>query len=125
MKYTTHSEKSVEEVSLSIQEAVKQFKFGVLHIHNIKETLIKKGKDFKKECLVLDVCNPNYAKEILDQDMEISMMLPCKISIYQDENTTKISILKISELIPLLNKDLKQKALEIEKILLEIISLSK
>lgn len=125
MKYTSQSEKSVEEVSLSIQETVKQFKFGVLHIHNIKETLINKGKNFEKECLVLDVCNPNYAKEILDQDMDLSIILPCKISIYQDENTTKISMLKISKLIPLLNKDLKEKALEIEKILLEIISLSK
>ena len=36
MKYTSQSEKSVEEVSLNIQETVKQFKFGVLHIHNIK-----------------------------------------------------------------------------------------
>jgi len=125
MKYTSASNKSVEEVSLAIQETVKEFKFGVLHIHNIKETLISKGKNFEKECLVLDICNPNYAKEMLDYDMELSMILPCKISIYQDGNTTKISMLKISELIPILNKNLKEKADEIEKILLEIISLSK
>ncbi|MCJ8326976.1 MAG: DUF302 domain-containing protein [Campylobacterales bacterium] len=85
---------------------------------------MSKGKDFENECLVLDICNANYAKEILDFDMEMSMILPCKISIYKKEGKVLVSMVKITQLIPLLNKGLEDKAKEIEKVLLNIINIS-
>lgn len=53
------------------------------------------------------------------------MILPCKISIYEDKGKTCISMLKISKLIPLLDSTLEKKAIEIENILLKIIEVSK
>jgi len=73
----------------------------------------------------LDICNPNYAKKILDYSMELSMLLPCKISVYEDNEECQISMLKISSLLPLLEEELKPLALEIEETLLKIIDLSK
>lgn len=57
--------------------------------------------------------------------MDLSMILPCKISIYEDKGKTCISMLKISKLIPLLDSTLENKAKEIEDILLKIIEVSK
>jgi hypothetical protein len=39
MLYIEKTKKSVQEVVDKIQEVVPNYKFGVLHIHNIKETL--------------------------------------------------------------------------------------
>ncbi|NQY20415.1 MAG: DUF302 domain-containing protein [Campylobacteraceae bacterium] len=124
IKYTVSSNKTVAQLAQDIETNAKEFQFGVLHTHNIKQTLISKGKEFQNECLVLDICNANYAIEILDFDMEMSMILPCKISIYEKEGKVLVSMVKITKLIPLLNKDLEDKAKEIEKVLLNIINIS-
>ena len=52
------------------------------------------------------------------------MILPSKISIYKKEGKVLVSMVKITQLIPLLNKGLEDKAKEIEKVLLNIINIS-
>jgi len=39
MKYIVETSKSVDQAVVDLQEAVKKYKFGVLHIHNLQETL--------------------------------------------------------------------------------------
>ena len=46
MKYIVETPKSVEQAVADLQAAVQRHKFGVLHIHNLQETLKKKGVDF-------------------------------------------------------------------------------
>ena len=50
---------------------------GVLHIHNLQETLKKKGVDFPNACQILEICNPQRTKEVLTEDMDLNMALPC------------------------------------------------
>ena len=45
MQYIEVSNKSVQEVVDKIKEIAQNCKFGVLHVHNIQETLKSKGKD--------------------------------------------------------------------------------
>ncbi len=42
-KYIVETEKTVEQAVTDLQEAVKRHNFGILHIHNLQETLRKKG----------------------------------------------------------------------------------
>lgn len=121
MIYIEKTNKSVEETISLMQEKISNYKFGILHIHNIKETLISKGVDFKEECQVLDVCNPNFANELLSNDMNISTIMPCKISVYSKNNETFIAMNSIAQLIDDINPDLIEKAYEIQEILLEFI----
>ena len=69
MKYIVETKKTIEQASNDLIQAVSEHKFGVLHIHNLKETLNNKGVKYDKECRVFEVCNPNKAKEIMDSDM--------------------------------------------------------
>lgn len=50
-------------------------------VHNLKETTSKKGVGFARECLIFEVCQPQQAKKVLDENMSISTALPCRISI--------------------------------------------
>ncbi len=94
MKYIVESNKSVEQAVKDLQESVQRNKFGVLHIHNLKETLKKKGVDFPNDCQILEICNPQKAKEVLTEDMEMNMALPCRVSVYTDGGKTKIGMIK-------------------------------
>jgi len=94
MKYIVETEKTVEQAVFDLQEAVKKHNFGILHIHNLQETLRKKGVDFPNECQILEICNPQKAKEVLTDDMSMNMVLPCRISVYSEEGKTKIGMIK-------------------------------
>lgn len=125
MKYMYKSEKSVQEVVEAIQNNVSNYKFGVLHIHNVKNTLNSKGFDFDNECQILDVCNPNIAKEILSQDMSISVIMPCKISVYSDNGETNVAMNSLVQLMDDLNPDFLELAQSTQETLLKIIEESK
>ena len=67
MKYIVETPKSVEQAVADLQAAVQGHKFGVLHIHNLQETLKKKGVDFPNACQIIEICNPQRAKEVLTE----------------------------------------------------------
>jgi len=127
MKYIVETEKTVGQAVVDLQEAVKKHNFGVLHIHNLQETLRKKGVDFPNECQILEICNPQKAKEVLTDDMSMNMVLPCRISVYSDEGKTKIGMIKPKALLEVLsNSDSLMKiAEEVEAITMEMIKEAK
>jgi len=125
MHYIEESQKSVEEVVETIQKIVSNYSFGVLHIHNVKNTLNSKGIDFENECQILDVCNPNVAKEILSSDMSLSIIMPCKISVYKDDGITKIGMNSLTQLIDDINPDFIELAQKTQEALLQIIDEAK
>ncbi len=123
MKYIITTEKSAEQAVADLQGAVKDHNFGVLHIHNLKETMKKKGVDFPDECQVIEICNPQKAKEVLSDDMSMSLALPCRISVYTEEGKTKIGMIKPKALLASLSQSesLMRVAQEIEEIMIKII----
>ena len=125
MNYTITTNKSVDETVTSIENNAKEYKFGILHVHDVKNTLNEKGVSFSSECKILDVCNPHKAKELLTTDMIMSMVMPCKISVYTDNEQTKISLLKPTAVFKNFNSTLNEVALEIETDLINIIEQSK
>ncbi|RJP69606.1 MAG: DUF302 domain-containing protein [Candidatus Abyssobacteria bacterium SURF_17] len=121
MLYLKESRKSIDEVGTAIEEAAKKRKFGVLTVHNLKETMKKKGVEFEKECRIFEICNPQQAKKVLEADTRISTALPCRISVYEDGGTVKIATIKpTAQLAMFGRKDLASVAAEVEKTIIEI-----
>jgi len=56
--------------------------------------MTKKGVEFVRECLIFEVCQPQQAKKVLDQNMSISTALPCRISLYEEGGKTILATLK-------------------------------
>lgn len=88
------SNKTVSETVTALQSAVEANDFGVMQIHNLKETMIKKGVEFANECLIFEVCQPQQAKKVLDENISVSTALPCRISIYEEDGKTILATLK-------------------------------
>jgi uncharacterized protein (DUF302 family) len=123
MLHIVESRKSVELVATDLAEAVVRNKFGVLGIHNLKETMAKKGVDFGPDCRIFEVCNPHQAKKVLEANLEISTALPCRISVYEEGGRTKLATIKPTAMINLYpNPELKSVAAEVESTLLKIMS---
>jgi uncharacterized protein (DUF302 family) len=99
MLIVVESGKSLEQVCAAMEPAVQKHKFGVLGVHNLKETMAKKGVTFARDCYVYEVCNPIQAKRVLESRMEISTALPCRISVYPDGGKVKIATIKPTALL--------------------------
>jgi len=127
MKYIVETPKSVEQAVADLQAAVQRHKFGVLHIHNLQETLKKKGVDFPNACQILEICNPQRANEVLSEDMDLNMALPCSVSVYSDGGKTKIGMMKPSAMLKALSDSpaLADVAQDVEKTMIEMISEAK
>ena len=116
MFYIVDSTKSFESAAADLDAAVRNNGFGVLHVHDLGETLRGKGVEFAEECKIFEVCNPMQASKVLSTDMRLNMALPCRISVYTEKGQTKIGLIKPAEMLSSLSDDpdLQKVANEVE-----------
>lgn len=127
MKYIVTTEKTVEQAVKDLEDAVVRNKFGILHVHDLKATMKKKGIDFPHECRIFEVCNPQKAKAVLTNDMSLNMALPCRISVWEENGQVRIGTLKPTDLLSVLStaEELQAIAEDVEKTIKTIIGEAK
>jgi uncharacterized protein (DUF302 family) len=125
--YTVETPKSIDEAIQSLEENLKEEKFGVQWQFNVKETLENKGFELEKPFTVLEVCNPQEAQNVLSANQLIGYFLPCKIVVYEDNHgKTKIGMPKPSALIQMVeDESIQEVATDIENRLIACIDKSK
>jgi uncharacterized protein (DUF302 family) len=117
------ADKSVSETAAALQAAVQANHFGVMQVHNLKETMAKKGVEFARECLIFEVCQPQQAKKVLDENMSLSTALPCRISIYEESDKTVLATLKPTTLLAMFDvPQLEAVAKEVEDTIVKIMT---
>lgn len=107
MKYVVQSSKPVDKAVEDLERAVAAHGFGVLYIHDLRATLAGKGLELSGECRVLEVCNPQQALDVLNEDMEMNMVLPCRISVFEDRGETRIGMIRPTTLLASLSESPK------------------
>ncbi len=105
MYYIVETDKSFEQAAADLDAAVKRNGFGVLHVHDIGNTLRGKGVEFVNQCRVFEVCNPLQAAKVMAADMRLNMALPCRISVYTEGGKTHIGMIKPSGILSALSQD--------------------
>ena len=87
------------EVNYSYEEAVEKITsalsaqgFGILTEIDVKATLKKKiDQDFTKY-VILGACNPGLAYEALSEEIDIGLLLPCNVIVYEHPENGKTVI---------------------------------
>lgn len=127
MYYIVESNKSFEQAVVDLEVAVKNHKFGVLHVHDIGATLRGKGFEFAEQCKVFEVCNPGQASKVLAVDMRLNMALPCRISVYTEKGKTKVGMIEPAKMLSMLSNDaaLSNVAKEVEASIIKMIDEAK
>ncbi len=117
MYYIVDSNKSFEHASSDLDAAVKRNGFGVLHVHDIGNTLRGKGVAFEPQCRVFEVCNPVQASKVMAEDMRLNMALPCRISVYTEGGKTRIGMIRPAAILASLSQlpGLEKIAQEVEQ----------
>jgi RNA polymerase-binding protein DksA len=123
MYYSATTTKSVADAARDLEASVKKHGFGVLHVHDLKDTLTRKGYPLAAECRIYEVCNPQQASKVLQRDMRLNAALPCRVSVFEDGGATRISTIRPSAMLGMLSQDpdLARVAAEVEATLGRII----
>ncbi len=108
---------SYEDAVSKITDALKEEGFGVLTEIDVKATLKKKlGVDFRKY-VILGACNPPYAHRTLQADLDVGLLLPCNVIVYEtDDKKAYVSAINpVSALEVIKNEDLRKIASEVSE----------
>jgi uncharacterized protein (DUF302 family) len=120
------SNKSMEQACRSLEDAVVAHGFGVLHVHDIRQSLAKKGIPFDREVRVFDICNPARAREVLERQAEVAALLPCSIAVFSDGKHARFSYARPTALLGLVGSaEIEPVAQEVERIVGEIVAAAK
>lgn len=81
-----------DDVLARIPEALKSEGFGILTEIDVSQTLKQKlGVEFRRY-KILGACNPPLAHQALQAELEIGVMLPCNVVVYEgDDGATVVS----------------------------------
>jgi uncharacterized protein (DUF302 family) len=75
-----------EDALVRVAEALKTEGFGVLTEIDVTDTLKKKlNVDFRRY-RILGACNPPLAHQALQADLEVGLMLPCNVIVYEGDD---------------------------------------
>lgn len=86
--------KSFDEACRALEEAIAEHRFGVLHVHDVRQTLTSKGIAFDRPVRIFDVCNPQRAKQALEQKLLVAAALPCAIAVFSEGERTTFAFVR-------------------------------
>ncbi|MDP4127478.1 MAG: DUF302 domain-containing protein [Bacillota bacterium] len=118
LKYEVKTGKTFLTAVEDLKKTLSENSFGVLWELNFKDKLAEKGLDFQPNFKVLEVCNPKQAKEVLDRHIEVGYFLPCKMVVYEKDNSVFMGMVRPTSMIGMLeNHELLNIAQEVEEVL--------
>ena len=91
--YTVTTAKAPEAAVSAVQSRAQGKGFVVLHVHDLGKVFGEHG--FPGEpAYVVELCNVGFGAGMLRWNPMASLMMPCKIAVYEKEGDTHISALR-------------------------------
>ena len=120
--HTVKTQKNVDDAVSDLSTELKEIGFGVLETLDFKKILVDKGLEFEDNYRLMEVCNPKLAKQVLETNPDLGLLLPCTIAVYQKDNENYISLARPTSLLSMASENnLKFSGEEIEDNLIKVI----
>ena len=119
--YVVATKKSFEDAVVSVLKAVEKKGWALFQIYDIKERMAARGFE-QKQLKIIEICSAKYANQFLNKNIFISLCMPCKINVLEDDGKVKIAGMKptiISQFFPEVDK---KEAKQVERDVIEMVN---
>jgi uncharacterized protein (DUF302 family) len=94
-----------EQAVQKTTDALKAEGFGVLTQIDVKATLKQKiNADFRRY-VILGACNPPLAHRALSANLDVGLLLPCNVTVYEEGNGSVVTAVDPVEMLGVLKED--------------------
>ena len=119
--YVVETGKGFDEAVVSVLKAVEQKGWSLFQVYDVKERLAAKGFD-QNPLKIIEICSCKHANQFLSKNRLISLCMPCKINVLEDDGKVRIVGMKptmISQFFPEVSPI---EAEQVEKDIIEIVN---
>ena len=110
MIYSQKTNSTILSIKGQIASKAKEQGFGILKEYSFKSLLKEKGFPIERDITVFELCDPASAQVALNTHPEISVYLPCRLSLYEDNGKTVLSTIGIEDMLSAVEVDESFKA---------------
>jgi uncharacterized protein (DUF302 family) len=104
--FSKNVQTSYEDTIPRVKEALQEEGFGVLTEIDVKSTLRKKLDVEFRKYIILGACNPPIARKALSGELEIGLLLPCNVIVYEnDDGGSTVSIINAEKMLSITERD--------------------
>ena len=122
--YIVETKKSFDDAVVSVLKAVDKFNWTLFNIYDVKERLAAKG--FEQSSLkIIEICSVKHANKLLNKNRLISLCMPCKIYVLEENEKVKIVGMKPTMITNFFPEIKQEEVEEIEKDIKDIIDSAK
>jgi uncharacterized protein (DUF302 family) len=118
--YIVETKKSFDEAVVSVLKTVEQKGWSIFQIYDIKERLAAKGFE-QKPLKIIEICSGKHANNFLNRNRMVSICMPCKINVLEEDGKVKIIGMKPTMISSFFPEVSQEEALEVEKDIIEIV----
>jgi uncharacterized protein (DUF302 family) len=97
---------SFEDAIELTREALAEEGFGILCEIDVTEKMEEKlGLTDFRDYRILGACNPPLAREALDTEVDLGVLLPCNVVVYVDDGDTVVSAVDPAAMLSVVGRD--------------------
>jgi uncharacterized protein (DUF302 family) len=105
MIYKTTTNQPIETVKIQFEKKAKIMGFGLLGSYDFKQILKSKGFELETDITVYEICNPPATNMALNAMADISVYLPCRISVYEQNGATVLATIGVEDILNAVDVD--------------------
>lgn len=105
MIYKVKTHHDIAAITSKFEAKAKEVGFGILGSYEFNKILETKGFPIDRDITVYELCNPAAAQQALSIIPEISVYLPCRLSIYREDGLTVLSTIGVEDMLQSVNVD--------------------
>ena len=118
--YIAETKKGFDDAVVSVLKAVEQKGWTLFQIYDVKERLAAKGFE-QKPLKIIEICSGKYANQFLNKNRLISLCMPCKINVLEENEKVKIVGMKPTMISQFFSEVDKKEAEQVEKDVIEMV----
>lgn len=122
--YVVPTNKTLDEAVVAVLKAVEQKGWALFQVYDVKERLAAKGFE-QKSLKIIEICSGKYANAFLNKNRLVSLCMPCKINVFEDNGIIKIAGMKPGMIPQFFPEITPEEAAAAEKELQEIVDSAK